>query len=501
MLKNSCILSFLSWLHSVIKNSFIFRFIERIITNIADCYAKSNFKKILSGKAPLEDSSQGSWFYRALSAVSKPFLWFFKKLSAISQTSAILKMFKGAVSDSAILRNVFDIPFLCCVIFLIPHDYWNNLYALALALIVFIMAIFKRPKSEKRSFPTVWLSFLLFVGAAAFSAVVSYNRADSIRIFMFFVTAFLMCLGIYFYLCDAERLKKFLSWMFFAALISSLFAYVQRAMGIEVDPLLTDMNVNEGMPGRAFSTMGNPNNYAQFLILFIPFGFAFMSNHKKSGKKLFALLGIAICLGALLLTYSRSGWIAFAAALLVYVALYEKKYLPYLAVAVIVIIPFLPESITNRILTIGNLEDTSSAYRLTIWTAALNMLKDYWVTGIGLGNGAFKLIYPQYSLAGSTIAPHSHMQFMEMFIELGILGFIIYICFSFLLIRRSCVASGCKDKLIRSSCIASAAAMTGFVLVGIFEYCWFYPRVLFAFFLCAGVAMAAVNLSRKESQK
>ena len=39
-------------------------------------------------------------------------------------------------------------------------------------------------------------------------------------------------------------------------------------------------------------------------------------------------------------------------------------------------LPFIPQSIYNRILTIGNVKDSSSSYRITIWTGVLKMLKE-----------------------------------------------------------------------------------------------------------------------------
>ena len=205
-----------------------------------------------------------------------------------------------------------------------------------------------------------------------------------------------------------------------------------------------------------------------------------------------------VSIGALILTYSRSGWIAFAFALVVYVMLYNKKLLPVLVILAIAAVPFLPQSVLNRILTIGNMKDTSSAYRINIWTGCLKMIKDYWITGVGLGSAGFMTIYPKYSIVNSATAPHSHMQFMEMLLELGIVGFLVYVCFIFVILRRTFKYSHCSDSLIKNSVIAAASAMSGIILIGFFEYCWFYPRVMFAFFVCVGVGMAAVRLAKSE---
>ncbi|MBQ8758719.1 MAG: O-antigen ligase family protein, partial [Clostridia bacterium] len=300
---------------------------------------------------------------------------------------------------------------------------------------------------------------------------------------------------------DENGLDIITGFMYACLMITSALAVVQRVLGVEADASLTDLELNEDMPGRVFSTLGNPNNFAEYLVLFMPFAFAFALNRKKEQGRAYYLAGMCLPLLAILLTYSRSGWIALAIAVAIFVALYDKRLIPVFIVVGILAIPFIPQNILNRILTIGNLEDTSSSYRVDIWTGCLDMLKDYWFTGVGLGTGGFAEIYPAYGVGESYVAPHSHMHFMEMLCELGILGFASYICMTFTLIKRSFAAASSKVPYkVRNVAIASAASMTGIVLIGCFEYCWFYPRVMFAFFVCAGVAMATYKSAKCKMQ-
>ena len=57
----------------------------------------------------------------------------------------------------------------------------------------------------------------------------------------------------------------------------------------------------------------------------------------------------------------------------------------------------LPKTITDRIMSIGNMGDSSTSYRVYIWYGTINMLKDFWITGIGIGESAFRGVYPIYS--------------------------------------------------------------------------------------------------------
>ena len=155
-------------------------------------------------------------------------------------------------------------------------------------------------------------------------------------------------------------------------------------------------------------------------------------------------------------------------------------------------IPFLPDTIMNRILTIGSMNDTSNHYRIVIWTGVLKMLKNTFVSGIGLGPDAFNVVYPIYADASAVTAPHSHMLFMEVLTEMGILGFVSLMLFWILSLKRLVkvrMNSKNNNTMKLYSC-AALASLSGVIFVSGVEYIWFYPRVMIAFFIMAGLVMA-----------
>ena len=54
------------------------------------------------------------------------------------------------------------------------------------------------------------------------------------------------------------------------------------------------------------------------------------------------------------------------------------------------------------------------------------------------------------------------------------------------------------DSMVRYVLIACASSLVGVSFVGAAEYIWFYPRVMFAFFIIMGVTLAAVKLSEQS---
>lgn len=482
-----------------------------IVDFFADAYAESVLCRKLIGRGDIERFAPGSRLYRALGGAARGVLGvctgicrFFEAGIADSVTAKVYGLFFKRDFRANYLRFV---SFICMFLFIIPHNFWSNMFGLLFAAALFVLYVIAAaaPGGERRvgtNMNAVWFSMLVFGFSLLVSCFVSYARGDSVRVLMFFVTSFMLCLVLYASVRTRGDFDVVGGFMYVALLFTSLLAFAQRVMGIEADASLTDLALNKNMPGRVFSTLGNPNNYAEFLVLFMPFAFAFALGHEKGTAKRRALLfGMLLPLGAILLTYSRSGWIALVIAAAIFIMLYDRRLIPVFLILGVCALPFIPQNIWNRILTIGNLNDSSSSYRVDIWTGCFKMLKEYWFTGVGLGTGGFAEIYPRFAVGESGVAPHSHMHFMEMLIELGVLGFVGYISLTFSLIRRSFQAAAKSVSYgLRNYAIASAASMTGIVLIGCFEYCWFYPRVMFAFFICAGLAMAAKRAGKMYTE-
>ncbi len=494
---NSIFISLFIKICIVFKESLFYRTINSVLDRLSEDLKTSVFWKVLTKITFLESKKEDSLFCKAIQKTADVFIKitqkiynFIKKLNTGSITEAV---YKKVFADSFFLRYENMLAILISLVFVIPHQYWNNMYALIIAVFLAFFYVLSLAGGNRlgRNALKIWLPLLLFVFSIVYSVIISYNITDSIRIAVFFVTSFIFTLLIAGTLSSYERISKFTGAMYVAIFICGAFGIIQRFMGVEVDPALTDVTLNADMPGRVFSTLGNPNNFAEFLTMFMPFAFAYAINIKDKRIKAFALLLMALPVGSLLMTYSRSGWMAFAVSAIVFILLAKRKWVPAFIILCICAIPLLPQSIWARILTIGNINDSSSSYRIDIWTACLDMLKDYPVTGIGLGPGAFAKIYPDYSCARAVTAAHSHMQFLEILIETGIIGLISFLWLTVALIKRS------VDKVIKTTCkkmknmaAAGAASIAGISFIGLFEYCWFYPRVMFAFFIVAGITMA-----------
>lgn len=495
-------------LFSTFKYSFIYTF----LSSFKNAFAKIFYGSIIYKFFYYEDKIQ---YFCEKSLVFK----FIDKIiiSVVSSISNVYKSLKkinkGSINNliynflnrNSYLRFQNILAVLIVIMVCVPGNRWNNLYGLIIAMFVLFLYFAVLISGKNFSIRIAKFDFfmIIFMLSTLLAVIISNAVGDSIRVFMFFVTSFIFMFVIWGSIKKEEDLNKFVGIISIGLILTSLYCIYQGIVGVEIDVRLTDLNANQGMPGRAYSTFENPNNYAEYLVMFMPFMAAFALNQKDKKKKALWLIMLLVPFMALLYTYSRSCWVSFAISVVVFIAFYNYKLIPLIALLGIIAIPFLPESILNRILTIGSMKDTSNHYRILIWEGALKMLKGNFVTGIGLGPQAYSLLYPSFAHASAVLAPHSHMLFMEVLVEMGLLGFISFMIFWVITLKRL-ITVRIRHTLspeIKNYVCASLASFTGIIFVSGVEYIWFYPRTMFMFFTMAGIILAALNISRKQKHK
>ena len=133
--------------------------------------------------------------------------------------------------------------------------------------------------------------------------------------------------------------------------------------------------------------------------------------------------------------------------------------------------------------------------------ARIKMLAEHFACGIGVGESAFSQIYPLYSYIGTEITAHSHSLYIEIAVELGIIGLLIFLGVMFMVVQRG---FGCiKYNFAAGSVIKGvSAAMAGILAVlvhGAFDYVWYNYRVFFMFWVVVGVLCAFDNTYPRKS--
>ncbi|HIW48755.1 MAG TPA: O-antigen ligase family protein [Firmicutes bacterium] len=258
-----------------------------------------------------------------------------------------------------------------------------------------------------------------------------------------------------------------------------------------------DQDLFEGL-FRVYSTFQNPNVLGEYFLLIIPFACAGFFHSKRFLLRAYYVLCAGGMLLCLMLTYSRGCYLGILAAAFVFLVLLDKRFI-LLAVVGLLLLPFvLPDSIMERFMSITNLEDSSTSYRLSIWLGTLAMLKDYWISGIGPGEAAFNQVYPVYAYNGIS-APHSHNTFLQVVCDAGILGlvFLLMVVYQYFkaTFRAYLAEHTFRDRVLM---IGAISAMVGFLVQSIFDYTFYNYRVMLLFWAIVGFG---VVISRYASLK
>lgn len=508
MIYNSVIISFvltlLQKLRAAYDESIAAKIIRSLSRGLKNSFSNSKILNFFARRDFLSKVWEYSGIYRLLNwmfnVVPGIFRKFYLRFEGVLSESLIIKFLQSLVRRFEILAAS-----VLTIIIVVPHEPWSDVYSVVLVAFLAVMYSIKIILQKYEGFNLKALDFMLlaFIVLVFISIVFSFYTITGFRFLLFYITCFLLVLTIVSSIKTERSLGLFLDIFLIGVTITGLYGIWQaKVVGVPVDPSYTDITTNSNAAGRIFSTVGNPNNYAEILLLTLPFYMAVILNSKTVLKKIiYGLLAVPPLL-SLVWTGARMSWIAFAAAVFVYVLFKNKKLIPLLILAGVVCLPFLPQSIMRRLMSINFESDTSILYRFQIYKTVLPMLKDYWLTGVGLGTDAFMKVCGGYYLyTKGVVPPHAHNIFLQIWLETGLAGIIAFVWFIIRMLKNSIRNIFIKtDKYINNILVAGVSSMTGVLLMGLSEYIWYYPRVMLVFWTIVAVILAGLSIANTRRE-
>lgn len=307
----------------------------------------------------------------------------------------------------------------------------------------------------------------------------------------------------YFLVINLIKTKKQLQGILVSFVLSGLvvcgYGILQYIFGWNTAQAWMDETMFSDIRMRIYSTLENPNVLGEYILLVLPVSVALAWTRKEPLTKL-VYSGIAVLMFvALILTFSRGCWIGLLFAAAIFITFTAGKLWGLALVALPLLPMLLPESIINRFSSIGDMEDSSTSYRVYIWMGTLAMIRDFWFSGIGMGAEAFTAVYPFYSYNG-IVAPHSHNLFLQILVESGVVGILVFLLILVFFLRKMMLGYqiGGKGKPLSVMMTALSAGICGFLLQGMFDNCFYNYRVLLIFWCVLGIATACVNVAKKS---
>jgi len=229
--------------------------------------------------------------------------------------------------------------------------------------------------------------------------------------------------------------------------------------------------------GRSTGSMGNPNLLGGFASAVIPLGVAYIFSLKNQTmvlKTILALVFAALATTAIVASGTRGSVIGVAAGTAVFLVWFvrnisksSRKLIPA-AVLAVVVIAAVAVPMSSRLSELDpSVEDQGTLQvRKTIWSGALSLFFESPVTGHG--PGAFQILFPRYrnpyySILGvSHNTLHAHCEYLEILVDLGIAGLILWAAAAWGMLGYLK-----KANLLRAGAFAGMAAMLAEALVSV----------------------------------
>jgi putative inorganic carbon (HCO3(-)) transporter len=238
----------------------------------------------------------------------------------------------------------------------------------------------------------------------------------------------------------------------------------------------------------------NPNDLALMLNLILPLTLALILMQRAPLPRLVLIIGALLSVVAIILTFSRAGFITLAVTGALYLARALRRPGRGWALAVLVLAllgtPFLPQGYLDRLSTITDIRSDPTGSAQERWgdtQAALEFVSENPVVGAGIGMNALAL----NELRGA-LWKKIHNAYLEYAVDLGLPGLALFLIIlvgciraTVLVMRRTAARPEGRDLFLLSEGIQTGLA--AFAVAALFHPVAYH----FYFYYMAGLALAA----------
>ncbi len=344
--------------------------------------------------------------------------------------------------------------------------------------------LFAEPVEERLPTPRFVLPIVAFVGSGTLSVLVAKDATGALEDVVRFATLVVIVLVLNQLLRDEHELKRLLIAIYISIGIPALFAMYQLATK-------SGFHVSSGF-SRVEGTFDHPNPFAIYLTMMIVMGVALLLKIQGRWPRLGLFAAVSVSGVFLLLTYTRSAWIATVAGLLV-VAYYQgKRLVPIIGIVAIAVAMLVP-SVASRFSDLSTQTTATGAagnsliWRFEYWQQALT-LSDNPIMGAGL----------RTVRAETDVAKEPHNDFIRVYVELGLIGLSAYLWFLFSMVgmaRRSIKET--QAPLEHAVAVGFMGCLAAFLLLSLVSNVITQLVILWYFLAFAVAAAAAPRLERQ----
>ena len=325
----------------------------------------------------------------------------------------------------------------------------------------------------------------VFLALAAFSIVASNNRSVSANTWLRYAEFVVLAIAVSVVAADSSR-RRYVYWSIVAvSSVTAIIAFVQLLF----PTAQTEQFAISGVASvRVFSTFGNPDFYAEFLVVAVAVALLLCVLETGVGRALAVTATIVLGM-ALALTFTRGSWIALAVAIVIAAGIIEARFWWAVAGGVAVLLGLIP-GVAARL---DSITGTSNQPRWDLWKAAWQIIVAHPVFGVGIGRylATIRGMY-RHSLAVRALIAKpqtAHESYLLLAAETGILGGLAFVWLITEPVRAGIAlaarASGDRRRLAETAFLT--AAIVAFATNALTSNTFQHPQAAFFFWIVVGL--------------
>lgn len=477
----------------MIQSSFVLRSVIALVTWLKREYDCSLLRKMIDGVSNwvvglIAGSALFGFFTES---VSGSVLRESKVLSAAEQTNkklakAINEGPIGRWLDASLILQLYDRIngyYLVVLLLVVSMVFLPTSLSMALAGVILVFYAYDSIRGKNRHSKGNMVSLLIgiFIVFLIESVLNAININNAMMIAAIYILFIMVVLSMHSGIKNKKQLMILLNVMMVVMTLTCLYGIYQYIIGVEVDSAWVDETLFDSLQTRVYSVFGNPNVFGIYLVMMVPVCVALTISARHWFWRMLYLGMTAGGLLTIALTYSRGSMVSVAFAIAIMLLFMDRRFI-FAGVAGAAAAPFiLPASIVQRLVSVVNLQDSSVAYRISIYRASMDIIRDYFVGGLGIGG--FNEVYFSYAYSASR-AFHAHNTFLMVFLELGVIGFGLFMAILIFWVKTLVSAYfRCKDRTYRVLLLAFLGGVAGASLQALAEHIWFNSDVMFFYWL------------------
>lgn len=354
--------------------------------------------------------------------------------------------------------------------------------ALTIAVFTIVVAFSKKKvKIPTFIFPSGVL-FILFVTASTILSLNNFAPREVMvgSLFLMRLTAYIMLSVVVVNTLKKNEVEKFINLTLLVGFIFAALGFLQLIFFADLRPLVKygwDPHIN-----RLVSTTLDPNYTGMLLIIFASLS---ISKLTFGGNRVYAFLYL-FSSAAVLLTFSRSAYLAYFAVVFVVSLVKLPKLIILPPIIFLITYTFVP-AVEDRISGAIALDETSLS-RIESWKNAISIISDNPVFGVGFNNYRYaqeKYGFITYDTTGGHSGAGADSSLLFTTATTGIVGLLFYLIFIFSLFKNA--LKGIRTDYLSLSVVSIIAAL---LIHSMFVNSLYFPQILFLMMFLSGLKYA-----------